>query len=69
MTQHQEKKSFFTKKFDELRLIHCERYKDKHEASLREKQIKGWSRTKKQMLVDGELGQNVCTGFAEDLLG
>jgi predicted GIY-YIG superfamily endonuclease len=32
---------------------------------LREKQIKGWSKIKKQMLIDGKLGHNVCTDIAK----
>jgi predicted GIY-YIG superfamily endonuclease len=35
---------------------------------LREKQIKGWSRAKKQMLVNGKLGINTCTKLVEALL-
>ncbi len=66
---HQEKKSFFTKKFSNFKLVHCERYESKTEAVRREKQIKKWSRVKKQMLMEGKLGINICTGFAEDLLG
>ena len=66
---HRNKETFFTKKFSELRIVHCERYKAKKEAVKREKQIKGWNRAKKQMLVDRKLGRNVCTSFAEDLLG
>lgn len=65
---HTLKKSFFTKKFSEIRLVYCEKYKTKQKAVRREKQLKGWSRAKKQMLVDGKLGINDCTGFAEALL-
>jgi predicted GIY-YIG superfamily endonuclease len=66
--QHKAKDSFFTKKFSQIRLIYCEQYKSEHEAAVREKQLKGWSRAKKQMLVDGKLGINVCTEFAVALL-
>lgn len=68
LLSHQEKKSFFTKKFSNLKLVHCEKYKSKAEAAKREKQIKKWSRSKKQMLAEGKLGINICTGFAEALL-
>ena len=66
--QHRSRNSFFTKKFSQVRLVYCEQYQIEKEAVTREKQIKGWSRAKKQMLVDGKLGLNVCTGFAGALL-
>ncbi len=66
--EHSNKKSFFTKKFFHLKLVYSERYSSKIEAAKREKQLKGWSKIKKQMLVDGKLGINTCTGFAEALL-
>ena len=69
LVEHKNKKSFFTKKFSDLKFIHCEKYGSKHEAALREKQIKGWSRAKKQMLVDRKLGYNVCTGLVEAIGG
>lgn len=64
---HRRKTSFFTKKFSDIQLVYCECYPDKHQAALRERQIKGWSRAKKQMLVDGKLGYNACTGLVEVL--
>jgi len=54
--KHIEKKSFFTKKFSKIRLVYCEMYKTEQNAAKREKQLKGWSRTKKQMLINGEIG-------------
>ena len=66
--QHKQKGSFFTKKFSHIQLVYCEQYESEHEAAGREKQLKGWSRAKKQMLVDGKLGINVCTEFAVALL-
>ena len=56
--EHQERASFFTKKFSKLELVYCEKYSSKHETVLREQQLKGWNRAKKQMLVDGKLGIN-----------
>ncbi len=50
--QHKNKQSFFTKKFSDIKLIYCERYQNKHQAAIREKQIKGWSTEKKQMLIN-----------------
>jgi len=63
--EHRNKKSFFTKKFSDLEVVYCEKYLSKHKAALREQQIKGWSRAKKFMLVDGKLGYNVCTELVE----
>lgn len=68
ISQHKTKDSFFTKKFSNIRLVYSEQYKSEHEGAVREKQLKGWSRAKKQMLVDGKLGINVCTEFAVALL-
>ena len=65
---HKNKESFFTRKFSDIELVYCEKYKTKKEVAKREKQLKGWSRAKKQMLIDGKLGINTCTGFAEALL-
>lgn len=66
--QHRNKNSFFTKKFSDLKLVYCEKYDSEHKAVLREKQLKGWSKTKKQMLIKGKLGYNTCTKLAEALL-
>lgn len=65
---HLDKKSFFTKKFSDLKLIYSEKYLNKYQAAKRERQIKGWSRAKKQMLISGELGINTCAEFAEALV-
>ena len=67
-TKHKNKFSIATKEFSSIKLVYCEKYESKHEAAKREKQIKGWSRAKKQMLIDGKLGINACTEFAEELL-
>lgn len=66
--QHTSKLSKATKEFSFISLVYCEQYETEHKAAVREKQLKGWSRTKKQMLIDGKLGINVCTEFAEKLL-
>lgn len=68
ISQHKQKDSFFTKKFSHLECVYCERYPIEHEAAVREKQLKGWSHAKKQMLIDGKVGINICTGFAVALL-
>jgi putative endonuclease len=66
--QHKNKDSFFTKKFSDIQLVYCEKYPDKYVAAKREKQLKGWSNAKKQLLVQGKLGINTCTELAEALL-
>jgi predicted GIY-YIG superfamily endonuclease len=56
-----------TKKFSDIEFIYCEQCLGKQKAAMREKQIKGWSRAKKQMLIDGKLGYNACTELVETL--
>ncbi len=58
LKEHRDKKSFFTKKFSCIELAYCEKYDSKSKTTDREKQIKGWNRAKKQMLIDGKLGIN-----------
>ena len=67
--EHKRKESFFKKKFSDIRLVYCEKYQSEHEAAVRERQLKGWSHTKKQMLIDGKLGINPCTEVVKVLLG
>lgn len=67
-SQHKNKQSKATKEFSLIRLVYCKKYESEHDAATREKQLKGWSRTKKQMLVDDKLGINACTKFAVELL-
>lgn len=68
VSEHKNKQNISTKEFSNIELIYCEKYQDKFDASKREKQLKGWSKAKKQMLIDGRLGINTCTEFAEELL-
>lgn len=58
LEEHVNKQSFFTKKFSDIQLVYCEKYGSEKEAVLREKQLKGWSRAKKQLLLTGDLGVN-----------
>jgi putative endonuclease len=67
LEQHRNKNSFFTKKFSDIELVYCERYPTQTEAAIREKQIKGWSHAKKQLLIDGKLGINRCTKIVDAL--
>jgi predicted GIY-YIG superfamily endonuclease len=69
LSRHRGSRSLFTKKFSDIQFVFCENYPSKREAAIREKQIKGWSHKKKQKLVNGELGQNVCTELVEVLGG
>ena len=63
--QHRNKQNISTKEFSDLKLVYCERYPNKFDTAKREKQIKGWSHVKKQMLVDEKLGINICAEFVE----
>ncbi len=65
--EHQAGKSLFTKKFSDIQFVYCENYPTKRESASREKQIKGWSHAKKQMLIDRKLGYNFCTELVEVL--
>lgn len=67
LVAHRNKESFFTKKFSDIKFVYSEQYPNKTAAAEREKQIKGWGRAKKQMLLDGKLGYNTCTGLTEAL--
>jgi putative endonuclease len=66
--QHKNKTNISTKKFSDLRLVYAEKYDNKYDSARREKQLKGWSHKKKQMLVDGTLGINACTESAKRLV-
>lgn len=67
LREHRNKGSFYTKKFSDIKLVYCEKYPIKELAAKRERQIKGWSIIKKQMLVDRKLGINTIE-LAEVLL-
>lgn len=68
LARHKNKLNISTKRFSDLSLVYCEKYEDKFQAAKREKQLKGWSHAKKQMLIDGKLGINACTELANDLI-
>ena len=44
----------YTKKHGVKKLIYIEEYNNLEEARLREKQLKGWTRLKKEKLIKGE---------------
>jgi putative endonuclease len=45
----------FTKDYRDFRLVYSEEYQTQIEAMRREKQIKGWTRAKKESLILGDL--------------
>ncbi len=47
----------YTKKHPPKRLAYMEEYENITEARMREKQIKGWTREKKEKLIRGEWGK------------
>jgi len=49
--EHLAKKSLFTKRYSEIKIIYCEKYPNKYQAAKREKQLKGWSHNKKLLLI------------------
>jgi len=67
--QHISKESFHTSKFSDLRLVYAEKYSDKYEAARREQQLKGWSHTKKQKLIETRIDPHQCTELVEVMLG
>lgn len=67
LSQHKNKTNISTVKFSDLKVVYVETYKSKYEAAKREKQLKGWSHAKKQMLIDGKLGINACSEIVEEL--
>jgi putative endonuclease len=44
----------FTRKYRPVELVFCEQWDRVDDAYAREKQVQGWSRAKKQALIDGE---------------
>jgi putative endonuclease len=66
LLQHKNKQSFFTKKFSDLKLVYYEKYTAKYEAAKREKQIKGWSHAKKQLLITRGLGIGACPEIVDE---
>ena len=47
----------YTKKHLPKRLVYLEEYESFEEARLREKQLKGWTRIKKEKLIKGQWGK------------
>jgi len=49
--------SKYTKKHKPKRIVYLEEYDNLEQARIREKQIKGWTREKKEKLIKGEWGK------------
>ena len=48
-----------TRKRLPVKLVYCEEFQDLQQAYLREKQVQGWSRRKKEALINGEFDKLV----------
>lgn len=61
----------YTKSYNITRLVYMEEYSEIAEAIQREKQIKGWLRRRKVVLIEAEnpLWQDLAEGWYEDLQG
>jgi len=52
-TEHKEKLlKGFTKRYNVTKMVYFETFRDVQKAIAREKQIKGWTRRKKEVLID-----------------
>ncbi|HHT9138986.1 MAG TPA: GIY-YIG nuclease family protein [Candidatus Wunengus sp. YC60] len=67
LKEHQNKQSFFTKKFSDIELVYKKEYPDKKSAEIREKQLKGWSYAKKKALITGNIDELVELSKAVNL--
>lgn len=54
LQQHNDGLCFSTKKFRPWKIVYSEQYWDDEKAIEREKQLKGWSRLKKESLITGD---------------
>jgi putative endonuclease len=55
LTQHQAGEgSVYTRGRLPVELVYVQEFQSEHEAFLRERQVKGWSRAKKEALIDGD---------------
>lgn len=67
LQDHIDKEPLYTRRFSEIKFVYCEKYASKYKAALREKQLKGWSRAKKQMLIDRKINDPHCIELDEVL--
>jgi putative endonuclease len=55
LAQHQEgESSVYTRSRLPVELVYTQEFSSEHEAFLRERQVKGWSRAKKEALIRGD---------------
>ena len=59
LREHKSGLSIITKNRLPIRLVYLERFNNKIDAAKREKEIKGWKRSKKENLIDNYLKQYV----------
>ena len=45
----------FTKAHMPVKLVYTEEYEDEHQAPMREQQLHGWTRAKKEALISGDI--------------
>jgi len=57
LQEHKELTSFHTKKFKKHQLVYQEEFTNRLDARKREVQLKGWSRAKKQALIEGNMNK------------
>ena len=57
LSDHNEGKCVFTKKYRPWKIVYSEQFETKGLALKRERQIKGWSRAKKEALIRGDFGE------------
>ncbi len=55
LVQHQKHQSPHTKRYTEVELAYSEKFIKRSDAEQREKQLKGWSRAKKNALIIGNI--------------
>lgn len=55
LEQHQAKHSKFTKRYKVIKHVYTEQFEKRTQAEKREKQIKGWSKAKKQALIENNI--------------
>lgn len=65
LSEHIFKESLFTKRYSNFELVYLEKYSDKFQAAKREKQLKGWSHSKKLLLIETKISDPHYFEFVE----
>ena len=55
LQEHSEGKSTYTSAHLPVKLVYTEEYEDEHQARMREQQLHGWTRAKKEALISGDI--------------